>query len=485
MPTPAPNLLFLWTDEQRPDTMACYGNRTIHTPHLDKLAAQSFVFDHCYCVQPVCTPSRGSIMTGLWPHQHACVGNNVPLDAQTRTIAEMVDDRYRTGYFGKWHLGDDIFAQHGFDEWVAIEDDYRNHYSDPTTRDQRSAYHHFLIEQGFPPDCTSSDGPLFSRSFAAALPEPYTKAAFLGHEAARFIGEQSPDRPWLLSVNFLEPHMPFFGPRNCEYTPEELEVSPVFGCPPDGDMSLRNRYFADLYQQFGHGNWPLHDDWHRRRLRANYDGLVTMIDAAIGRILDALDASGQADNTIVVFTSDHGDMMGDHCQFAKTVMYEPSIGVPLLMRVPWLACSQVRIEGRFSHIDLLPTLLELMGQTTPSPCAGVSRAPVLRGERTLKDNDVIVHWNAPPQPPARPKPEGYSGDQLDIIGNQNWRTLITADGWKLNLCATDRNELHDLNEDPYEQRNRIDDPACRARRDRMIEQVLAWQKAHGDTVAVM
>jgi len=117
-----PNLLVLWTDEQRADTLAVYGNRRIHTPHLNRLATQSFVFRDAYVSQPVCTPSRATVMTGLYPHQCGCTANNIPLRADTPCLPELLaDPDYATGYMGKWHLGDEIFAQHGFREWVSIE----------------------------------------------------------------------------------------------------------------------------------------------------------------------------------------------------------------------------------------------------------------------------------------------------------------------------------------------------------------------------
>ena len=117
-----PNVLFLFTDQQRADTMACYGNDDIQTPNLNALASRSFVFDNAYVSQPVCTPSRATILTGLYPHTSGCTVNNVPLPPAVKTIAEMVPDEYRTGYFGKWHLGDELRPQHGFEEWVSIEE---------------------------------------------------------------------------------------------------------------------------------------------------------------------------------------------------------------------------------------------------------------------------------------------------------------------------------------------------------------------------
>src|SRR5574340_323841 len=148
-----PNLLFLWTDQQRADTMAAYGNTTFRVPSMNRLAAQSVVFDRAYVTQPVCPPSRSSVMTGWWPHQSGCVNNNIPLKAETKTMPELLgDSAYRTGYMGKWHLGDEVFAQHGFEEWKAIEDGiYRRYYSAGRDRNARSAYHHFLVHLGYKP----------------------------------------------------------------------------------------------------------------------------------------------------------------------------------------------------------------------------------------------------------------------------------------------------------------------------------------------
>src|SRR4051812_1138348 len=108
-----PNLLFIFTDEQRADTLAAYGNHRIAMPHLNALAAQSTVFHNTYVTQPVCTPSRGSLMTGLYPHTHGCIVNNTPVPQNTPCLPEMLTRPYTTGYMGKWHLGDEIFAQHG------------------------------------------------------------------------------------------------------------------------------------------------------------------------------------------------------------------------------------------------------------------------------------------------------------------------------------------------------------------------------------
>ena len=143
-----PNLLFIFTDEQRDDTLACYGNRTIQAPNLNRLAEESFVVDRAYCTQPVCTPSRSSIMTGYYPHTTGCLENNDPLRPEHLTMAERVPDDYTCTYYGKWHLGSELIAQRGFSEFVGTEDGYREYYADPVEARRLSDYHHFLVEQG-------------------------------------------------------------------------------------------------------------------------------------------------------------------------------------------------------------------------------------------------------------------------------------------------------------------------------------------------
>ena len=180
-----PNLLFIWTDEQRADTMAAYGNHKIHAPNLNKLASQSIVFENAYVTQPVCTPNRAAVMTGLWPHQTGCIKNNIPLPSNIQCLPELVGDSdYHTAYMGKWHLGDEIFAQHGFEEWVSMEDGYRRYYSEGRDRNKRSDYHHFLIDYGYKPD---SGNNAFSRSFAARRILEHCKPKFLEKKACDFL----------------------------------------------------------------------------------------------------------------------------------------------------------------------------------------------------------------------------------------------------------------------------------------------------------
>ncbi|MHC4985901.1 MAG: sulfatase-like hydrolase/transferase, partial [Planctomycetota bacterium] len=335
-----PNLLFIWTDEQRADTLAAYGNRLVHVPYLNALAAESVVFDNAYVSQPVCTPSRSTVMTGLWPHQNGCVGNNVPLAAETPCFNELLDDPdYRSGYIGKWHLGDEVFGQHGFDEWVAVEDMYHHHFSDGRDPDARSAYHDWLIAKGYEP----GPGNVFDRTFACSLPEDHCKPAFMQDRACDFLTRHA-DQPFMLFVNYLEPHMPFTGPLNDLHDPDDIELPESFADAFGDDDPLRYR-LNRKHIEAGYGL----DEANYREVIARYYGLCTQLDRSVGAILTKLDELGLADNTIVVFTSDHGDLMGAHGMVEKCTMYEDDLRVPWLMRIPGLPADETHIRQRVSQ----------------------------------------------------------------------------------------------------------------------------------------
>jgi choline-sulfatase len=429
-PGDKPNLLFLWTDEQRADTIAVYGNHRYRMPALNALAERSIVFGRCYDTQPVCTPARSSVMTGQWPHTTGCVNNNVPLPRDTKTMPELLaDSAYRTGYIGKWHLGDETFAQHGFEEWVSIEDIYSEHFSAGRNRDQRSSYHHFLAQLGYEPD--SKDGK-FSRGFAVRRRIDHCKPAFMAAESSRFILEHR-SRPWMLYVNFLEPHMPFFGPLNDLHDTSEAPVPANYpGDTVEREPELYRRIRA---QQLKNGierqDLRTREGW--QRLNRNYAGLCSQVDLALGQILQSLETSGQAENTIIVFTSDHGEMMGSHSLFGKGVLYEESVRIPLLLHVPWRQSRKQWIDAPVSHIDLVPTLLDLLGSKAGEGLPGESLLPYLAGGSRQEDH-VFIEWHTPPSGP-------------------DCRAVVSPDGWKLGLYDKDNCVLFHRHDDPLEMRN--------------------------------
>ncbi|MGI5899516.1 MAG: sulfatase-like hydrolase/transferase [Christensenellales bacterium] len=464
--TGKPNLLFIFTDEQAAKTMGSYGNSQISTPNMDRLAAQSQLFENAYVTQPVCTPSRSTILTGLYPHTNGCTKNNISLRPDTKCFPELADfTGYTTGYFGKWHLGDEVFAQHGFEHWRSIEDIYALQYSPERDKSAVSSYSHYLAEQGYEPDTVNAHGAkCFSRTFAAGLTEEHGKPAYLAGETARFLKENK-DEPFALFVNFLEPHMPFTGPRDEQYDYREIPLPESF---EEGRYNTENSRLVQMRKRFfkhGQDGMPLktEEDW--KRLIARYWGLISQVDSALGKILDALEENGLDENTIVVYTSDHGDMMGAHRVLTKGMMNEEAVKVPLLLRFPGIAHR--RIAQPISQVDLAPTLLEAMGKEVPGFLQGESWMPALSGECEPEGRSVFIQWN----------PMHTSEDEAleDPV-----RTVITADGWKYNQSWIGESELFYLPDDPGEMKNLAGDSAFKPIIDRLRDEIKAWRIAKGD-----
>lgn len=463
------NLLFLFTDEQRRDTLSCYGNNFVQMPNLNALADQSCIFDNAHCTDPVCTPSRGSLMTGLYPHAHGAVGNNQALHPEVRCLPEQLPSSarkdYRVEYHGKWHLGDELYAQHGYERFVSIEDIYWPHFSEKRNPKDRSDYHHWLLSKG----CSLGNQDSYSREFEAQLPEEFCKPKFQADHACRFI-EENKGRPWMLTVSMLEPHMPFFGCRDKQYDQDKVPMFSNFNHvpgenPEDGPVPSHILKSCQRWRDEGYEHLDLKTEQGWRQMTTQYLGLCSLIDTHLGRILTALRETGQEDNTLIVFTSDHGEMMGSHRLMAKKFLYRESSGIPLLIRLPGQK-SSVRLNGPTSQIDLFPTLLDLLGQPVPEGLHGRSLAPLLQEVVGSGKTDVDLN--------------GAQSDCV-IVQHEFSRTLLSPDGWRYTMYTRSGEwELFDLNNDPGEIRNLADDPNHLNRALDMHQQLLQWQKRTQD-----
>ncbi|MFP4510921.1 MAG: sulfatase [Spirochaetaceae bacterium] len=483
-----PNLLFIYTDEQRFDTLAAYGNSTIRMPAVNALAEDSHVFLKTYVTQPVCTPSRSSLMTGLWPHQNGLVGNNIALKPDTRCFPELLEaggsTDYVSGHFGKWHLGDEIYQQHGFQEWGATEDTYFAFYGPERNQDKdRSAYDRWLRAHGATPVNWVSGVPgvgercefrdRFTREHISALPEHLGRPAFLAESAREFITKHRHE-PFALFVNFLEPHMPFHGPRDNEYSPASVGLPPDFALDELESLSNRDRRNAVNYKEYGFEGHDLRNEADWRSLNARYWGLCSQVDAAVGRILKALSDEGLYDDTIVVFTSDHGDMMGGHALLGKGTQYDGSTRVPLLIKQPDQR-GQILHADPVSHIDLVPTLLDMMGADPNQGLPGSTWRPDLAAGKS-PSGDVFVEWNPKRFFDVCRNPEASEADcTLEYI-----RTIVTADLMKLNWSSSGEHQLFDLAQDPAERRNCIADREQAGRIRELVSRIQAWQENVAD-----
>ena len=465
-----PNLIVFLTDQQRADTIVCDENGRIHTPNLRKLASGSVIFERAYVTQPLCVPSRASLLTGMWPHQTGCTKNGIFLDPRFRTFAELIsDDNYHPAYIGKWQLGDEAKRQRGFRDWISTEG--------------VSDYSRFLGSRGYTPD--KPDGS-FSERLVSQLPLDISKPRFLEGHACEFIEKHRRD-PFVLFVSFVEPHSPYNGPLNLEHALEDIELDATALAPANDNIPLRYKLMREWQQAeaildrkrlpslYFFGITP--EEY--RAMKQRYLGLVTMVDQSIGGILSCLEQAALLDETIVVHTSDHGDMLGAHHLFGKEVMFEEAVCVPYLVRLPSQRQS-LSIAHPVSHIDFLPTLLNLLGEPKPDQCAGKSLVSLLHGETMLPET-IFMEWS-----PNRVKV--MKGTKLaprrtiKRAMNESTRALISPEGWKLCLRDQDLNELYNLQTDPIEAHNLYYQDDYRAIIERATPDILSWQQATGDAL---
>ena len=465
------NILFLWTDQQRPDTIGAFGNEAIRTPHLDRLAAASVLFEHAYCAQAVCSPSRASVLTGVYPHAHGVVENNVELPRALPTLAELLrTGGYACGYVGKWHLGDELRAQRGFEDfWSSTEDGYvRSHESEGY-----STYHEFLLAQGYVPRDSHRDGTIFGRLTAARLPEEHGKPAFQAAECVRFL-EANQHRPFLLMCNFLEPHPPVTGPRDGDYAADEMVLPPSWYRDMEPTVPLRYRDRRDVNRNAIHYRWlPQDDEAGWKQLKTRYWGLCTQVDHYVGVVLQRLEELGLADNTIVIYSSDHGDMMGEHRLLNKGVQYEGSVRVPLILRIPGV--EPRRVTTPVSQVSLVPTLLDALDLPAPAHCQAKSILPLALGAAP-SDEHVVVEWNGYDGFPPETKDAASSGQREWLA---DVRT-IRGQRWKLNVHLSGEHELYDLANDSGELHNLAFDSTRWSTVEALTDRLRAWQRATKD-----
>jgi arylsulfatase A-like enzyme len=284
----------------------------------------------------------------------------------------------------------------------------------------------------------------------------------------------------MLYVNFLEPHRPYFGPLDNEYDPAHVDLPANFDNLPDDDAPARYR----RKQKADSRPYPTVEAW--RSLIARYWGLVTEVDRSVGEILNTLETLGLADNTIVVYSSDHGDMMGAHRMIEKSVMYQEAVRVPWLMRIPQMAAAQRIIPDPVSHIDMVPTLMELLRAAPRPKLPGQSLVSLISGGKLAQDH-VFIEWNssraAKPKKKAA-KPASTDEKSGEESREESTRAVISPDGWK--LCRSDiaQSQLFCLREDPGETKNVLALPQHRDIVRRLSERIHRWQEAVGDKLVV-
>lgn len=442
------NLVLIMCDQLRKDFLGCYGNEYVNTPNIDSLAAHSTVFDHCYVNNPICMPSRMSIFTGLYPHNHNQWTNGNQLEHPLRTLADHLHDNgYHTGSIGKLHFqctdcgknaphismedhrlweekGDNIDWYGPY--WGFEHVEFTSGHATKPLAHYGKWYH----EHGGKDEwAVAKPVEGFDACPVTTMPENLHDSMFVGERAAAYISEHAnDDQPFFLTASFPDPHHPFNPPLETALRYKDVPVKmPV---NEDDDLHTRPRHYH--YHQYGvwhraglihplpdmpeedkekcgkcanqiaqfmdekilqglglltHGDSsgeeykPSVLSAHERdqRIRNTY-AMVDLIDKGVGKILDALKKSGALEDTVIIFTADHGELMGDHGLWLKgPFFYDGLVNVPLMMHTPEDNASVT--EALASSVDIYPTCCELLGVPTPGSCDGMSQAAALRGEK--------------------------------------------------------------------------------------------------------
>ena len=454
MPSDHPNVLWLFTDQQRFDTIAALGNPVIRTPNLDRLCRQGVAFRSAYTPSPVCVPARASMHYGQYPCHTGCYENDYPMptDGRPSVMDALVEAGYYTHAIGKRHFRPDRHAGRGFQVLQRQEENISPDQDD---------YLQFLFAEGFD-HLTDPHG---VRSEMYYVPQPAQMPArlhptqWVGDQAVRLIGERAGSaQPWLAFVSFIHPHPPFSPPVPWHKLYRAPQM-PLPNVPPDSEALWtwvnrnQNRY---KYRDQG-------VDWNLVRcIKAYYYAAVSFVDYQIGRALDALEATGQADNTLVLFTSDHGEHLGDRYCFGKRTMHDSASRVPLLLRLPGRFEGGRTCDRPVSLVDIAPTLLAACGAEMPSDqLDGIDLAEALAGQC---EREMVFSQHA--QGPLA--------------------TYMAADDrWKYVYSAGDGREmLFDRVADPLETRDRIGAPFSREPHARMKEALIDHLRRGGETAAL-
>ena len=444
--TDRPNILWYCTDQQRFDTIGALGNSYVETQTIDQLVREGVAFTQAYCQSPICTPSRSSFMTGLYPSRvHNTRNGNDTFPTWPPLITRLIADAgYDCGLVGKFHL-----QSAGHRTEPRLDDGFRYWKFSHAPRDDWPEDHDYVEwvrERG-------GDLDTMLKSDDSVSPE-FHQTTWASDMAIEFLEEPRPtNQPWLLNVNIYDPHPPFIPPR--EYA-ERFDPDAMPGPHFRESDLLHQKRLKDVDFQ---GSAAHPDSFNGKNIQALYYAMIAQIDDQFARILESLDRSGQRDNTVIIFTSDHGEALGDHGLVQKGCrFYEGLVHVPLIFCWPKRFQTDLRANGLVELLDLSATLIDLAGVEQPEYMQGRSLLPVLTGDA---DADQI-----------RESVRSEYFDALDNVftaGNGTFATMYRNEQYKLCLYHKEGlGELYDLQQDPWEFVDLWDDPTHRDVRAELI-----------------
>lgn len=457
------NILFIFTDQWRADCLSCHGHKVVKTPNLDKFAETSVDFTNSFTAVPLCTPARGSMFTGLYPHQSGVIDNcdvggsgqeYLPNSAFTWLDA-MVESGRATGHFGKWHLGYDWQTEDKNVEFelCRAEGDPEKHLTD--------AYIPFVTERGqlipglgerFVPENNGNKMP-----FYAVIDDVSDRLEYKVTQKALNFLDNHKEEPWCLTASFVGPHFPSTLPQKYldMYPVEEMELPPSIGDNFANKpwFQTRNWWPSVATDDFDEENW--------KKTIAAYYGCVTMMDDLIGEILEKAKACSGGRKTRVIFTSDHGEMLGSHGKFDKHAYFYEEV-----VRTPLMYCEDLNgtqkgfvREDYCTTLDISQTFFELAGFQAKN---GESLTPML--EESFEAN----------------KPEIAFGNYYKYNGHSFEVRYVRTPRYKYSFIPQDIDELYDLEHDPYELKNLSDMEEYQEIREELKALVIENMKVNGD-----
>lgn len=440
-----PNILLIYADQHRFDCVGANGHPFLRTPNLDRLAADGMNFVHAYCPIPLCMPARNSLLYGQWSIQHGVICNDgyevpFPPDPGLPTfVTQLRQAGYFVGHIGKWHVHPSRGPlEYGFHEDVP-----------------EGVYAQWRLKRGGGPPPATDDWFGGVDPAEPALSRPAWGAEAVIHMLSRCATDGC---PFFIAWDLSEPHLPNYVPEPyCSlYPPDTIPPWPSFPDPLVGKPYIQAQQRRSWrVENKGWSEWA--------RLVSAYLGAITLVDAQLGRVLEALEAMWLAENTLVVYTADHGDLCGAHGMMDKhNVMYDDVVRVPLIVRWPGHIAPGSRCSAFVSNgLDLAATFCDVAGVPIPSTFAGQSLVPLFEGASTNGRSDILSM---------------YHGNQFGLFSQR----MVRDYRWKYVWNPTAEDELYDLENDPGELVNRATDPAYRHELARLRLRLVEWMEAIAD-----
>lgn len=455
-----PNIVFIMTDQQRYDTIAELGFSHVDTPNLDRLVREGTSFDRTYVTSPSCSPSRASLFTGTYPHTNGVFRND-----ETWNYS-WVSDLNRAGYrcvnVGKMHTWP-VEGAFGFHERHVTENKDRAHPNLPFYLDN---WDKAIWTRGFEKPSRQTykrrdDYHEQLGAFVWELPEDLHPDVFVPQTACMWLDRYSGNEPFFLQIGIPGPHPPYDPTqRHLDRYEGRRMPEPIrdydLDSQPEPFKALRRNHFEGNHDAVVHLKDPTEEQMQRQR--RHYYANVSMIDEQVGLLIEALERRGVLDNTVIVFTSDHGDCLNDHGHSQKWNMYEQSVHVPAIFRGPNIPSGQ-RVTDLVSLMDLGPTILETCGVEPPEWMEAESLRPYFEDTTPPRRNCVFAE---------------HARDA--ILTETEFVSMVLLDDWKLvHFVDHAEGQLFDLATDPGERRNRWNDPECAELKSDLINRLLNWR----------